>query len=386
MMKKHIKNSQAAFGLFLLLAAGLLLPTAVKANTCQLQTWSDFDYRLAFEEMLGAGCFHADVNDSELANSIAQLLNQERTKSGSNLISALNAIQTVLDNSLSANSEQWGNSLALKAAIENLKADIKLSPDNPPAGIMIRWKLGKLDLLPEALDDLDFENSLVSESCDEVRIRQCDVEFAHAIIIVESINLVTAVITRYTSEFRNNVLIDRKVRGASWDSYYQDLAFQYPWEMVVNNWVLDYYDDRAAKDGNLNGFLPLPNSKIIFLHPDVNLIYADNAADEYDLTVTVEAIGFERFKFNKRGKVKDSWGLSLLAAYFPRTDRPESSWTAGLMFRYDGYSIGVTDNHGDTGIVFNIDLSQRLFEVSENSRRDIDEFRSRVSEIAATTE
>ena len=92
-------------------------------------------------------------------------------------------------------------------------------------------------------------------------------------------------------------------------------------------------------------------------------------------------LGYEGFDYNSTGKIKDSWGVSLLAAYLHRPDRAESSWTAGLLFKYDGYSLGVTDNRGEIGLVFNINLSQRIFNVKEESRRYYDAYNSKLEAI-----
>ena len=155
---------------------------------------------------------------------------------------------------------------------------------------------------------------------------------------------------------------------------------------MVNNFLLERYDSRAVEDGNKKGFRNLPESKLVFLHPEANLVYAENAVDEYEITLTFEAIGYETFDFDSKGKVKDAMGISLLAAYMDQADIARSGWTAGLLFKYNGYSLGVTDNHGDTGIVFNINLSQRIFDVKGEGRRYYDEFKEKINYMGKLVE
>ena len=119
----------------------------------------------------------------------------------------------------------------------------------------------------------------------------------------------------------------------------------------------------------------------MLFHPEANLVYADGADDEYDVSLTVEIVGYERFGFDSRGKVENPWGISLLAAYLPHPERGESGWTGGLLFKYDGYSLGVTDNHGEAGLVFNINLSQRIFDVKQDARQYYDDYEARLETI-----
>ena len=53
---------------------------------------------------------------------------------------------------------------------------------------------------------------------------------------------------------------------------------------------------------------------------------------------------------------------------------------------FEVYSLGVTDNHGDLGIVLNINLSQRIFEVKQESRRYIDELGMHLDAIRTSYE
>ena len=143
--------------------------------------------------------------------------------------------------------------------------------------------------------------------------------------------------------------------------------------------MLEWSDDRDVVDGNRLGFRSLPRSKIVLLHPEVNLVYSRDSETEYDTAVSVELVGFEKFDFGKTGKVDDAWGVSLMAAYVDRPDGSESGWTGGLMFKLDGYSLGVTDNHGETSVILNINLSQRLLDVKQEARRYYDEYEEKVN-------
>lgn len=379
-----MKWNKLGFIIFILVG-GLHLSPAVQANKCEVETYTDFDYGTAIEKMK-TPCFELDKNSTALGLEVKDILNASTGDDRSRALLTLTAVQkhlvvTHIDRATS----QTKNAEALHEAIRILKQRIGQNPEKPEPGLKDDWKLGKLDRLPDALENLNFEGAPFSTECD-ISTGNCNKEFAFAADIVGSIFLANAAIDKYSTDFRAEVLHVRKRRRTSWDSYYDDLTFQYPWELWANSLLLEATDNRTVIDNNKIGFRELPQSKLVILHPEVNLVYADDADDEFEVTVTVEMLGYEAFDFDGSGKVKNSWGISLLAAYLDRTDRVESGWTGGLLFKYDGYSLGVTDNHGDTGIVFNFNLSQRLFEVEQESRRYYDEYKGNIETFKQSLE
>ncbi len=363
---------------------------SVRADECLLETWAEleFEYRDAFENQAKSTCFDVENNQSSIGVEVRRLLQASELEPRVAALEAMDRVQDFLELSFaSSDTPQVQNAGRLHQAIQSLKQSVIANPLVPETGIKDRWKFSDVNDLPDAISDLDFTDTLKPPECGLVSSGNCDQEYRRAIDIVQSIVLVNAALDKFTSDYRASLYADRRLRRIKWDSYYDDLTFQYPWELLVNNLVLDATDDRAEIDGNKVGFRPLPRSKLVVLHPEVSLAYVEDADTEYDVALTVELLGYEGFDFNDRsGKVEDSWGISLLGAYLPRTDRDESDWTAGLMLKYEGYSLGVTDNHGDLGIVLNINLSQRIFEVKQESRRYFDELGMQLDAIRTSYE
>jgi hypothetical protein len=370
--------------LLLMLSAALQFSSIAQAQTegCQLDTWAEFDYRTAFESMAATTCFAAENNDSPLGLEVNSLLSAPTPDARARALLALQAVQQFLQNSFDdSDAPQTRNAGSLNNAIKALKQSIVDNPQAPEAGLKSKWQLGQLEMLPEALEGLDFTGTLQGSNCALVSSGMCDSEFAVASDIIRSIFLVNAALDEYSANYRAEALEDRRLRRSKWDSYYDDLTFQYPWELWANSLLLEATDKRSEIDGNLIGFRKLPRNKLVLLHPEANLAYADEASNEYDITITMEMLGYESFGFDRSGKVDDAWGVSLLAAYLPHPDRDEYGWSGGLLLKYDGYSLGITDNHGETGVVFNINLSQRIFDVKKQARRYYDEYQSRFEAV-----
>ncbi len=373
-----------------ILLALLMLSFSAQADECSLGGYGDFDYRTALEVMTSSTCFQLENNRSPLGGEVRRVLaaaDQDALSQAEQAALALEAILASLgDAAVSDNAVMSANAQALQAAISALQQSIIANPATPPAGIKADWQLSSLAAIPAALDALDMSSVLTAAECEQVSSGNCDSEFAMAADMVRSIYLANAELDKYTEVYRGNVFEDRRLRRAKWDSYYDDLTFQYPWELWANSLILERTDKRRKSDGNRLGFRSLPRSKLVLLHPEANLVYADEAENEYDISLSMELVGFERFGFDRQGKVNNPWGLSLLAAYLPHPERNEFGWSGGLLVKYDGYSLGVTDNHGETGIVFNINLSQRIFSVKQEARRYYDEYETRLEQIRQSFE
>ena len=379
-----MKWNKAGFA-FVILVSCLFFSSASQANECELTSYREFDnvYVTAIESMM-TPCFELENNTTALGLEVKDILDASAGDDRSHALLALSAIQehlkvTYIDRVTS----QSENAVALHEAIRILMQGIQQNPEKPVKGLKDDWKFAKLARLPDALEQMNFAPFI--EEC-SISTGSCDNEFNLVADIVSSITLANAAIDRYTENYQAEALHVRKLRRTSWDSYYDDLTYQYPWELWTNSLLLEATDNRALVDGNKIGFRALPESKLVLLHPEVNLVYVDNADDEYEVTVTVEMLGYEAFDFDSSGKIKNPWGVSLLAAYLDRTDRNDSGWTGGLLFKYNGYSVGVTDNHGDAGIVFNFNLSQRLFEVKQESRRYYDEYKGNIETFKQSLE
>jgi hypothetical protein len=366
----RIKSS--LFILLLMFSNGNLL-----AQECDQSKYSAENYDLMLIEFAVATCLDFKSNNTPLGNIVKRQLNDSSLSAATRASRALNSIQNFLTATYSdPTTDQFNNARIIETSVNKLNTIITDNPDAPVGPLRTEWQLDSLDPMPDALKTVKLLDPLDASNCGLVGDKTCAIEFEQAADMVRIIHLVNAAIDTYSGEYRADALVDRKMRRASWDSYYDDLTFQYPWELWANSWLLETFDNREGEDGNKLGFRNLPGSKLILLHPEATLVYAENANDEYDISLSVEALGYEAFKFGGAGKVKDWWGISLLAAYMPEPNTVKSGWTAGLLFKYSGYSLGVTDNHGDTGIIFNINLAQKIFDVKQEARQYYDELSS----------
>ncbi len=375
-----------AYGFFILLVA-LVTSPAFADEHCTKIPYQQNSYFDMLQTQHSLQCFEVENNTTTLGVEVDKLLQATTPDARTRALQALSLIQDHLTQQfIERNTSQAANATQVQIALQELKQSIIDNTENPEARIKEDYKLDNIAPLPAKFDAVDFETILSRAECSRVDSKNCDADYEFIVDIVNSIMLANVALDIYSENFRSETLKAAQNRRSKWDSYYDDLTFQYPWELWANNFVLEAGDERASIDGNKVGFRQLPKSKIVLLHPDVNLVYADQAEDEYEVTVTIEMLGYEGFGFDKNGKVEDAWGVSLLAAYLDRVDRAESGWTAGLLFKYDGYSVGFTDNHGETGVVFNVNLSQRLFDVKQEARNYHDEYKDEWEQLKRTLE
>ena len=363
---------------FLVLFNSIVFCESLSAADCEQAEYAEESYKLMLEEFVSTGmtgCFSAENNTTELGDVVSQQLKDVSLDTDVRVLNSLSILQTYInDEYLKQSNEQYNNAGVVELAIKNLKHSFQQDSKTPEKGLKARWQLDQLDSdsIPKALEGLDFTNTLSMDKCKKVGDGNCATEFELAANIIRVVFLVNSSIDEFTKIYRNEVFVDRSIRRKKWDSYYDDLTYQYPWELFANSYLLEKTDDRQSVDGNKQGFRKLPESKLVFFHPDANVVYAHNAVDEYEVSVTMEVLGFESFTFDHDGKVKNPWGVSALIAYMDQVDTLESGWTAGLLFKYNGYSLGVTDNHGELGIVLNINLAQKIFDVNKKQRRYYD--------------
>lgn len=363
---------------FLVLFNSIVFCDTLLAADCEQTGYAEESYKLMLEEFVSTemtGCFSAENNKTALWKMVDQQLKDVSLDTDVRVLNSLSSLQMYLnDEYLKQSNEQFDNAGVVELAIKNLKNNIQKNSKIPEKQLKDQWKLNELgsDFIPRALEGLDFTKTLSMDKCQKVGDGNCAAEFELAANLIRVIFLVNSSIDELTKIYRAEVFIDRSIRRKKWDSYYDDLTYQYPWELFANSYLLEKTDDRQSVDGNKQGFRKLPESKLVFFHPDANVVYAHNAVDEYEVSVTMEVLGFEAFTFDHEGKVKNPWGVSALIAYMDQVDALESGWTAGLLFKYNGYSLGVTDNHGELGIVLNINLAQKIFDVNKKRRRYYD--------------
>lgn len=350
------------------------------ADDCDRSKYDD--YAQLLEGFGNSICLDPENNNTALGLSVKDTLSgslQDRDAA----IKALQEIKShVTEAHIETISTQAGNARLLTSAIASLEASMAERSKIPEDNLRRDWFLNDVNVMPEKLDGIDVFSALESGDCGLLESGKCDTQYNDAEDIVRSIKLVNSAIDTYTKNYRMETTRDREIRHTKWDSYYDDLTFQYPWELLANSWWIGYLDDRAEVDGNKVGFMPMPESKITVFHPDVNPVYHEDSDSEYDIALTVETLGYESFKFhNSTGKIKSSWGISHMAAYLPQEDRDKSDWNYGWMFKYNQYSLGIIDDDDERALVFNINLSQRLFEVKKKSRNYRDDLKFKLKTI-----
>ena len=358
-----------------------LLPASpAMAEDCVAGVAEDKSYFAVLDTLLRRPCYRQESRDTELGMRVSQILSASDAASAAEKAErALSEIAVYLTENYDRDDPlQTEATNRLTAALLKLRESVQTWTEEPPPDIKRNWQFSQLGRPPRSLRGIDFRQLLPEDRCKPFSERACETELAFAVQLVQAIHLANDALDTYTENYRRAVLADRKLRRTKWDSYYDDLTFQYPWELWTNSLLLEWTDDRRVEDGNRLGFRSLPGSKVVLLHPEVNLLYSQNAETEYDTAVSFELIGFENFDFDRRGKVDDAYGVSLMAAYVERPDGSDSGWTGGLMFKLNGYSLGVTDNHGETSLILNINLSQRLFDVKQDARRYYDEYEAKV--------
>jgi len=358
-----------------------ILPAApAGAAECDAGVSADASYFAMLDALMRRPCFGDQANASRLGKRVNEILAAEDNSSATDRTDrALAEIGAYLtENYDRQNGIQVEITDLVSKALLSLQESVRARPEDPETALKANWQFRQLGRPPRALRGLDLARLLPEDRCAPVSAGACEAELAFAVQLLQAVQLINLSIDTYTEKFRGDVLADRTLRRSKWDSYYDDLTFQYPWELWANSLLLQWTDDRKSMDGNLLGFRKLPGSKLVLLHPEVNLLYAQDAESEYDTALTFEVLGFENFDFGSKGKVDSSYGMSLLAAYVDGPDGRDAGWTGGLMFKLNGYSLGITDNHGEQAIIFNINLSQRLFDVKQEARRYYDEYEEKV--------
>jgi hypothetical protein len=149
--------------LLLVLLTSLLSSFGVNAqqDQCQLASWGDLEYRLALDGMLAAGCFDPETNHSPLAMEVNSLLQDGTDDARGRVQLALEAVRIYLEKQFeNPETPQIQNAGELLVAMAGLKKSIEENPETPEPSIKTKWKPGKLDMLPEALERLDFSAAL----------------------------------------------------------------------------------------------------------------------------------------------------------------------------------------------------------------------------------
>jgi hypothetical protein len=146
-------------------------------------------------------------------------------------------------------------------------------------------------------------------------------------------------------------------RDKEWNSYFNEVSVQYPWELALNGWRFQKKTTQAERAG----FPRAPEHKLIAAHPVPAFEYAEVAGDHStQAAVVVELLGFERWRW-RDGKAVNRVGMSLAASF---TDLPGADAVGyGVVFHTPvrNVSIGAVWRDGDDGnsinLIFNVNLA-----------------------------
>ena len=132
---------------------------------------------------------------------------------------------------------------------------------------------------------------------------------------------------------------------AAYDKYLFEGFPMFPWEALVNSWLLT---KRRIADGP-------PRNQIVFLHPAAGVIGSDATKSDAEIVpvLSIEPLGVVRYTAN----FEHHYGFSLLTT-FP-TDRDPG---IGFALNYDSFKLGITWHkdedgpHDGAAVFFGVDL------------------------------
>lgn len=144
-------------------------------------------------------------------------------------------------------------------------------------------------------------------------------------------------------------------RDKEWNSYFNEVSVQYPWELALNSWRFQKQvsqEDRA-------GFPRAPANKLIALHPSPAFEYADVGSEHStQAAVVVELIGYERWRW-REGRAARRIGASLAVSLSDVPGSDAVGYGVVVHTPVRNFSIGVVWRDGRAGdhinLVFNVD-------------------------------
>lgn len=149
-----------------------------------------------------------------------------------------------------------------------------------------------------------------------------------------------------------------KFYSSEWEQYFTKARSQTPWELALNS---VWYKDEITSPA----FVLPPQYQVIMLHPNILLEYI-GAADEGNQLKEALAVEWVGINF---WNIKLPLGVSLMSTYSDRAG--VSDVGHGVLFHiYNHYSLGITNNDGETGVSVSIDL----FKLFESNKERIEKY------------
>lgn len=219
--------------------------------------------------------------------------------------------------------------------------------------------------------DISLHRGFLDEACVERDSALCADTYAASQQIVRDARLIERTLTYYAAPIIDMNYREALKRDKQWDAYFDEALFQYPWELVLNGLWINKHDPRPRDAaGNPLGFLPPPSAQWIVFHPNVGFEYLGSAADgnQFEPTVFVELIGYNRWRWSAAGEIENALGISLITNYSDRAGADDVGY--GVMLHYrNSWSLAVTRHDEETGVLLSADLAQYVSGASDKARK-----------------
>ncbi len=176
-----------------------------------------------------------------------------------------------------------------------------------------------------------------------------------------------------------------------WRSYLEDQQFQFWWELSANYCLFNprytkpppawkrvacfvpglsgTLARRWAGESAATGWVSPPSQRVVYLHPDVGFMYAQNQPDgtSSQPALVMQWLGLLWWDgYEAGGRMYDAYGVSIVSTI---ADLPESdSVGIGLMAHVRNYGLAVTRHSDDWAVYLNFDLLGRARDTEQQVR------------------
>jgi hypothetical protein len=116
-----------------------------------------------------------------------------------------------------------------------------------------------------------------------------------------------------------------------WEKYFDTSRFQYPWELVINDW--------RFSTGGKAGFVSPPEDQLVVLHPSVGVRYNGKGQQNFEPQFLMEVLGYQRWRWDG-AEQKGLMGGSFILAWSNQQNERKTGWGA-MMHMPKNYSIGI---------------------------------------------
>jgi hypothetical protein len=216
---------------------------------------------------------------------------------------------------------------------------------------LTEWETGGMRLFPDTLYMIDIEETFPRECGTPER---CQKSFDSVRDVYTEAALTHRVLALLAGADVQDAFDRLKILDARWHAYHNETRAIYPWELLVNGYLVHESQDK--------GFAEPPNRQILFLHPSAGLEYRFSENDRMQEALLLDVIGFYWWKWGGENEteVKRPLGFAVAAWY----DGVEPSYGVTAHFPKN-WSFGVgADRHGKVSLALSVDFGNYLLEKS----------------------